>query len=356
MSSNNKCCSAWHWIKPIIAGQIVSWLITGTSIFSEKISGYGINLAMFQNVWMYFLLMFFYFIKVCQSGWKLKSAWWKYTIIALLDVEANFVVVKAYQYASILSIMLMDSITIPVCMLFAFILFKAKFRWNHFVGVILCIVGLAIFITIDIQKATDSSTPVVNATEYILTSLYQNATEAPTIAPQDDSTLHIIGDCLAMLGAVLYAISNLFQEYLVKSYDMFEFLSMMGVNGTIIGCIHFLCTELPEIMSTQWTVDIILCFVAYAILLMFMYLCTAYFMSIADATSFNLNLLTSDVYAAFLSYFIFGIIPGYVYYISLVLTIVGLILYYIQGYKSVFKPNGEEEPKKIEKSVKSTPV
>lgn len=38
-------------------------------------------------------------------GWRSpqQTSWWKYLIIALLDVEANYVVVKAYQYISFAS-------------------------------------------------------------------------------------------------------------------------------------------------------------------------------------------------------------------------------------------------------------
>lgn len=69
-------------------------------------------------------------------------------------------------------------------------------------------------------------------------------------------------------------------------------------------------------------------------------------MSIADATSFNLNLLTSDVYAAFAAFILFGNVPGYVYYISLCLTIIGLIFYYIYDYKSIFKDKTTSEKQK----------
>lgn len=34
----------------------------------------------------------------------LKQRWWKYLILGLVDVEANYAVVKAYQYTTITSI------------------------------------------------------------------------------------------------------------------------------------------------------------------------------------------------------------------------------------------------------------
>lgn len=42
--------------------------------------------------------------------------WWRYALLAVADVEANYFVVKAYQYTSITSVMLIDCFTIPCVM------------------------------------------------------------------------------------------------------------------------------------------------------------------------------------------------------------------------------------------------
>ena len=44
----------------------------------------------------------------------------------------------------------------------------------------------------------------------------------------------LLGDMLCLGGATLYGISNVAQEYVVKTYDSVEFLGMMGLFGSLI--------------------------------------------------------------------------------------------------------------------------
>lgn len=49
-----------------------------------------------------------------------------------------------------------------------------------------------------------------------------------------DSENKLLGDILTLCGASLYSISNVGQEYFVKSYDRYEYLGFMGFFGAII--------------------------------------------------------------------------------------------------------------------------
>lgn len=53
---------------------------------------------------------------------------WQYALLALADVEGNFLVVSAYKYTSISSAMLLDCFTIPVVMLLSALFLHAKVR------------------------------------------------------------------------------------------------------------------------------------------------------------------------------------------------------------------------------------
>lgn len=57
-------------------------------------------------------------------------AWWRYALLSIADVEANYFVVLAYQYTSITSVMLIDCFTIPCVMLLSrcFLHVKVQFR------------------------------------------------------------------------------------------------------------------------------------------------------------------------------------------------------------------------------------
>jgi hypothetical protein len=56
----------------------------------------------------------------------LQIPWWQYALLAVADVEGNFLVVSAYKYTSISSAMLLDCFTIPVVMLLSSIVLHAK--------------------------------------------------------------------------------------------------------------------------------------------------------------------------------------------------------------------------------------
>lgn len=48
----------------------------------------------------------------------------------------------------------------------------------------------------------------------------------------------LIGDILVLLGASLYAVSNVCEEYIVKKLSRQEFLGMVGLFGTLISGIQ----------------------------------------------------------------------------------------------------------------------
>lgn len=48
----------------------------------------------------------------------------------------------------------------------------------------------------------------------------------------------LLGDALVLLSAVLYAVSNVAQEYTVKNLSRVEFLGMLGLFGTVISTVQ----------------------------------------------------------------------------------------------------------------------
>lgn len=56
------------------------------------------------------------------------APWWRYALLALVDVEANYLVVTAYQYTTITSVMLLDCFTIPSSMVLSHFFLQAKVR------------------------------------------------------------------------------------------------------------------------------------------------------------------------------------------------------------------------------------
>ena len=163
----------------------------------------------------------------------------------MIDAEANFLVVKAYEHTTILSVMLCDAMAIPAVVLISLLFLHSKFSWRHYVAVLMCLIGLAVMIFHDWKKAAASGTH------------------------------RILGDVMALGSAILYSISNICQETLVKHDDWKEYLGMIGVGGSITTFVQLMFTERQALMNVAWSMPIILYLLGYMLCLFLMYVITA---------------------------------------------------------------------------------
>lgn len=108
-----------------------------------------------------------------------------YALLALLDVEGNYLLVCAFQFTSLTSVTLLDCFTIPVVMALSAAVLNRRYGRGHVAGATLCVAGIALLV------ATD---PAAGASGY----------KAP-----------LVGDMLVLLGACLYAVGNVAQEKLL---------------------------------------------------------------------------------------------------------------------------------------------
>ena len=58
---------------------------------------------------------------------------------------------KAYVYTSVLSIMLLDAWTIPVCMILSIFLLRVGYHWSQSLGTMICVSGIAILLAGDLM-------------------------------------------------------------------------------------------------------------------------------------------------------------------------------------------------------------
>ena len=75
----------------------------------------------------------------------------------------------------------------------------------------------------------------------------------------------VLGDCLVLIGCVFYGISNVGQEHLVKNYDRFEYLGMVGLFGAIVSAIQMTILERSAINDVDWRgKDQCICWILFA--------------------------------------------------------------------------------------------
>ena len=95
-------------ILTLITGQIIALLLSGTGVFSQLLQlDYDVkNVACTQTFPNYILLFLTFGVSLACRGdidKVIREHWWKYIILAILDVQSNYFLVLGYQYTTIAS-------------------------------------------------------------------------------------------------------------------------------------------------------------------------------------------------------------------------------------------------------------
>ncbi|KAI5266461.1 solute carrier family 35 member F2 isoform X1 [Manis pentadactyla] len=320
--ATGKLCT-WNILKTIALGQMLSLCICGTAITSQYLAErYKVNTPMLQSFINYCLLFLIYTMMLAfQSGsdnlfYILKRKWWKYILLGLADVEANYLIVRAYQYTTLTSVQLLDCFGIPVLMALSWFILYSRYRVIHFVAVAVCLLGVGTMVGADI------------------------------LAGREDSSGGdvLTGDVLVLLGASLYAVSNVCEEYIVKKLSRQEFLGMVGLFGTIVSGIQLLIVEYKDIASIHWDWKIALLFVAFALCMFCLYSFMPLVIKVTSATSVNLGILTADLYSLFFGLFLFGYKFSWLYIMSFAVIMVGFVLYCSMPTRTAEPPESSVPP------------
>jgi solute carrier family 35, member F1/2 len=322
----------------VALGQVLSLLLASESVFSQLlVSKFGVSAPAAQSALNYFLLGIVFMpwlafshrrksragkkdsgsVQTDLSGgrgcidWGSFWAVWRargllYLPLALVDVEANFLIVTAFRYTNITSVMLLDCFTIPNVMLLSWLFLKARYTARQYAGVVVCLVGLATLVVSD--ALTES---------------------------REDGSNPLLGDALTVSATVLYAVSNVGQEHFVKSQSMLEWLAFIGTFGFIISVAQTMALERDQLEgAAAWSPWVFVLICAFSLSLFAVYTTTPHLMRMASATLFNLSVLTSDGLAVLAAYFVFDRPPSVWYFVSLAIISCGLILYSVDGVQA----------------------
>ncbi|KAM6932113.1 solute carrier family 35 member F2-like [Lycodopsis pacificus] len=296
----------WQLAKTLAMGQGLAGLICGTAISSQYLaSNFHMNTPMLQSFFNYALLCVTYTtMLLCTTGdgnilQILKKRWWKYLLLGLVDVEANYTVVKAYQYTTLTSVQLLDCFVVPVLMILSWWFLKTRYNTVHYIAVSICLLGVGAMVGADLLAGRD----------------------------QGSTSNILLGDGLVLLSASLYAVSNVCQEYTVKNLSRVEFLGMVGLFGTIISTVQMVILERNEVANIQWSWQVGLLFSAYALCMYALYSCMPIVVKLSSATAVNLSLLTADLFSLFCGTFLFQYNFSGLYLVSLVGILIGFIAF-----------------------------
>ena len=247
-----------------------------------------------------------------------------YLAVAFTDVYANYVTILAFKYTTITSVSLFDALAIPSAMIVSRIFVGRRYTKVHLLGVMMCCIGIAINILQDYREdkrmeQTDGDDE--NAQEELI---------------EKDYPYKMTGDILAILGGILFGITNTLGEVAVKNWGTrTEYLGCMSFFATIISLIQALAFERQEIAEFFGQGDSESCSERQGLTLMFAfsaasivnYVGISAFLQVSEAAFLNLSLLTGDMWAVAFSVFAEGIIPPPSFYVALIVTVSGVFIY-----------------------------
>ncbi|BAF25563.2 Os09g0513200 [Oryza sativa Japonica Group] len=280
-------------------GQFVSLLITSTGFSSSELARRGVNAPTSQSLLNYVLLALVYGGILIYRRQHLTIKWYYFLILGIVDVEANYIVVKAYQYTSLTSVMLIDCWAIPCVILLTWVFLKTKYGLRKFIGVVICVAGIILVVFSDVHASDRAKGPNP-----------------------------LKGDLFVIAGAMLYAVSNVTEEYFVKKSSRIEVMAMLGVFGAVISEAY-----LNDKNFGQPNGMLILPFIGFAVAMFLFYSTVPIILKICGATMLNLSLLTSDMWAVLIRIFAYHEKVDWMYFVAFAGTAAGLVIYSYKGSK-----------------------
>ncbi|XP_077421579.1 solute carrier family 35 member F2-like [Vanacampus margaritifer] len=310
----------WRLARTLALGQVLAVLVCGTAVSSQYLSSaFRVDAPLLQSVLHYVLLCAAYTpALLCRTGPESvfqmgHRHWLQYSVLGLVDVEANYAVVKAYQYTTLTSIQLLDCFVIPVVMFLSWWLLKTRYRPAHYVSVCICLLGVGAMVGADLLASRD----------------------------QGSSSNMLLGDGLVLLSAALYGLSNVWQEYAVKNRSRLEFLGMLGLFGSVISSVQMVLVELHQVSAIQWSWQVAVLFGAFACCMLSLYSLMPVVMKESSAAAVNLSMLTADIFSIFCGIFIFRYNFSGLYVVSLVLIFAGFITFNAVPIGPSTSPSGD---------------
>ncbi|KAG9336257.1 hypothetical protein JZ751_002604, partial [Albula glossodonta] len=280
-------------------GQVLSLLVCGIGLTSKYLAeDFHANTPVFQSFLNYILLFLVYTTTLAvRQGEEnllaiLKRRWWKYMILGLIDIEANFLLIKAYQYTTLTSVQL------------------------HVTG-------------------SDPS------------SMSQ------ALTPGDHK---LLGDLLVLAGATLYGISNVCEEFIVKNLSRVEFLGMIGLFGSFFSGIQLAVVEHKELLKVRWDWQIGLLYIGFSACMFGLYSFMPVVIKRTSAATVNLSLLTADLYSLFCGLFLFQYKFSGLYIVSFFIIILGLVLYSSSSTYVAQDPRVYKQFRNTAPQITDTPV
>ena len=248
----------------------------------------------------------------------LHTPWQAYLLLAILDVEANYLTMLSFRHTSLSSSMLLTSLSVFSTVLFRRCIFgktSNHYSCKKIIGVFISVAGACLWIRKDFHQNNHA----------LISGQYYR----------------MYGDLLALASALLYGLNDVLLEYTVKSNnDRTEYLGMIGMFGFLFSVLVqaplFESQELSELklsFSKSTFSDGLLLIVVFIVTMTYFYVSVTAFLAVNDATMLNLSLQSSPLWAVILSTLMVADgaleleLPPVIFFVALAMVVIGMFLY-----------------------------
>ena len=204
----------------------------------------------------------------------------RYALLAVVDTQANYCIVKSFQYTSLTSVTLLDCAAIPFSMALSAAMLGGRYSYKHVAGGVVSIAGLAILVFADASGGGGGG-----------------------------GTNPALGDCLVLVAAALYACSNVMQEcLLLDGAPTTEVLAAVGGLGAVVSglqCSVFEAGQLAKLNAVAGAAGFGE-LAGFALSLFAMYSLVPDVLRRCGAAAFNIGMLSSDLWAVVARVLFFG--------------------------------------------------
>ena len=297
----------------LLGWQVCALLLTGTGYFSQRLAERNVSAPAAQSFANYLLLALIFVPTLALTRNRRRRGLtrpkpWHWLLVALADVEGNYLLVLAYRFTDLLSVSLLDAFTVPCVLLLSRCLFGVKYGARQLGAVALCLAGLAVLLASDALQRPPSSS-----------------------AAAATSGAAWLGDVLVLAGAALYAVSNVAQERLVQTLNAAEYLTHLGAYGAVVSAAQAALLERSQIQAAWAAADghVAALEAGFVGCLTGLYLLAAALMRAGStATTMNLSLLLSDFYSVLVGVGLLGSRPTGWYALAFCCVVGGLLGYH----------------------------
>lgn len=177
-----------------------------------------------------------------------------------------------------------------------------RYHRGHYIGAAICIGGLTVLVASDSSSSTGGSAPVW-------------------------------GDALVVVGATMYAVSNVAQECVLGNVSVVELIAMIGCFGALFSGIQAVILEHHAWTQLHWQAADVVPLLGFAAALYCFYSLVPLVLLWGGATVLNLSLLSSDLWAGLARWMLFGGFGGTALYFisSVAMVAAGIAVYAFSG-------------------------